>query len=136
MVGICLDRSFEMVVALLAIFKSGGAFVPLDPNYPAERLSFMLHDAAVRVIVTRQSLLDRLPNHSAPRVCLDRDSEEIARQSMENPVGLAEAVHRNSAYVIYTSGSTGKPKGVMIEHGSLANALAGNGQTPLICLYP
>jgi amino acid adenylation domain-containing protein/thioester reductase-like protein len=128
LVGICVERSLEMVVGLLGILKAGGAYVPLDPDYPAERLSFMLQDAQVAVLVTEQGLLHRLPDHPAPRVCLDRDEGLIAQY----PLGDLPwaGARENLAYVIYTSGSTGKPKGVMIEHGSLANALLAMGKRP------
>ncbi len=113
LVGICLNRSIEMVVGLLGILKAGGAYVPLDPAYPPERLSFMLEDAAVSVLLTEESLLERLPAHTA-EVCLDRDWQKIAQHRCENAENRAGA--ENLAYVIYTSGSTGRPKGVLVTH--------------------
>jgi amino acid adenylation domain-containing protein len=130
MVGVCLERSIEMIVALLGILKAGGGYVPLDPEYPKERLRFMLDDTRIPVLLTQQKLIEKLPACSARTVCLDRDREEIASESKENPEN--EATTENLAYVIYTSGSTGKPKGVMIEHGSTAAFLfwAHNTYTP------
>jgi amino acid adenylation domain-containing protein len=122
LVGVYLDRSKEMVVALLAALKAGGAYVPLDPTYPAERLAFVLEDARVRVIVTRCHLRDRLPPSAAQLVCVDAESAAIARAGDSNPVG--GAAPDNLAYVLYTSGSTGRPKGVAVEHHSLAGFIA------------
>jgi amino acid adenylation domain-containing protein len=122
LVGICVERSLEMVIGLLAILKAGGAYLPIDPTYPRERLSFMLTDANVSGLLTQQSLLNTLPSHSGPRICLDSDWELIAKESKENPTSGATA--ENLAYVIYTSGSTGKPKGVMIRHRGLVNYLS------------
>lgn len=118
-VGICMERSLEMVIGLLGILKAGGAYVALDPDYPAERLKFMVDDSSIAVLVTQSGLLERLPG-SARVVCIDREMVEIARESGED-IGLP--LHpKNIAYVIYTSGSTGKPKGVAIQHDS-ANVL-------------
>src|SRR6185295_2433269 len=122
-VGICLERGPEMVAAALAVLKAGGAYVPLDPAYPAERLAFMLADAAVPVLVTQESLRAALPaGDGVTVVSVDGDGERIAPESAENPERGARPDHL--AYVIYTSGSTGTPKGVLVEHGSLANLLA------------
>ncbi|MFN6441574.1 MAG: amino acid adenylation domain-containing protein [Nostoc sp. DedSLP01] len=119
LIGICVERSLEMVVGLLAILKAGGAYVPLDPEYPTARLRFMLEDAQVPVLLTQQSLLDRLPEQKAHIVCLDTDAPVISRFSQDNPVAEAQAT--NLAYMIYTSGSTGQPKGVLIGHKGLLN---------------
>jgi amino acid adenylation domain-containing protein len=119
LVGICVERSLEMIVGLLGILKAGGAYVPLDPAYPLERLAFMLEDSTVPVLLTQQRLVDKLPQHKAQVVCLDTQWEVIAQYSSEN---IACGVNAsNLAYVIYTSGSTGKPKGVTIQHRSLVN---------------
>ncbi|MBA3354610.1 MAG: amino acid adenylation domain-containing protein [Pyrinomonadaceae bacterium] len=118
-VGICMERSTEMLVGLLGILKVGAAYVPLDPVYPQERLRFMLVDAAVPVLLTQRRLLEAMPELPADFVCLDSDWETIATESSENPESGARA--QNLAYVIYTSGSTGKPKGVLIEHRALVN---------------
>lgn len=116
LVGICMERSLEMVVGFLGIFKEGGAYVPLDPSYPKERLAFMLADANIQVLLTQQYLKNSLPEHAAQVICLDMDGEEI--NGANNPASAVTA--DNLAYVIYTSGSTGTPKGVMIQHGSLS----------------
>ncbi|HEU4964900.1 MAG TPA: amino acid adenylation domain-containing protein, partial [Bacilli bacterium] len=113
LVGVCLDRSLEMVVSLLAVLKAGGAYVPLDPTYPEERIAFVLEDAAVDALVTAEPYLDKAPS-DLTTICVDRDAAQIAEQSGDN---LNVDVHAdNLAYVIYTSGSTGKPKGVLIPH--------------------
>ncbi|MCE7984892.1 MAG: amino acid adenylation domain-containing protein [Caldilinea sp. CFX5] len=121
LVGVCLERTPELVVAILAVLKAGGAYVPLDPSYPPERLNFMVADAAVRVLITQQSLGDRLPIN-APLLYLDEAWDLIARQPDHNPAVAVQP--DNLAYVIYTSGSTGKPKGTLIEHRGLSNYLA------------
>src|SRR6267142_4929063 len=120
-VGLCLERSAEMVVSLLGVLKAGGAYVPLEPSYPGERLSYMLEDAQAAVLVTSEEWLERLEGSPGRRVCLDRDWEEIARQSKAN---LGVSIDGgNLAYVIYTSGSTGRPKGAMNSHAGIANRL-------------
>jgi amino acid adenylation domain-containing protein len=121
-VGLCLERSPELVVGLLGILKAGGAYVPLDPEYPHERLTFMLADSQVPVLVTREELADQLPATSTQLLCLDSDARAVAAESPENPERVACAEHL--AYVLYTSGSTGRPKGVMVEHRGLVNYLS------------
>ena len=121
-VGLCVERSPEMVVGLLGILKAGAAYLPLDPNYPRERLAFMLSDAGAPVLVTQQALLERLPvpaqgsaaQPGATIVRLDADWPLIARQPATAPAVPLDP--RNPAYVIYTSGSTGTPKAVVVEH--------------------
>jgi amino acid adenylation domain-containing protein len=114
-VGICLERGAEMVVAMLAVLKAGAAYVPLEPDYPAERLAFMLADAGVEVLVTQDSLRGALPAAEGVRmVRVDGDAARIAEERAENPA--IETGPRSLAHVIYTSGSTGTPKGVGIEH--------------------
>jgi len=113
-VGLCLERSLDMVIALLAILKSGGAYLPLDPGYPAERISFMVEDAQVQVALTQSSLMARLTSSIKHVLCLDRDGRLLESKSKANPVVLVG--ESDLAYIIYTSGSTGKAKGVMIEH--------------------
>ncbi|NET12210.1 MAG: amino acid adenylation domain-containing protein, partial [Okeania sp. SIO1H6] len=122
LVGICINRSPEMIVGLLGILKAGGAYVPIDPSYPTERLAYMLQDAAMPVLLTSESVLPSLPEHSAQVICLDTNWDTIANQSIENPV--IEVTPDNLAYVIYTSGSTGKPKGTMIIHRGVVNYLS------------
>jgi amino acid adenylation domain-containing protein len=121
LVGIYVERSFEMVVGLLGILKAGGAYVPLDPTYPQERLAFMLADAEVRVLLTQKELILNLPRNEAHVLCLDADGQPFEQESKENVHSGVTA--DNLAYVIYTSGSTGQPKGVMIEQKSLVNYL-------------
>ena len=129
-VGICVGRTLEMAIGVLAILKAGGAFVPLDATYPKERLAFMLEDSKVSLLLTQKSLAGGLPKHSAFEVYLDEGWESFATESGENPAPLAG--EQNLAYVIYTSGSTGKPNAVMITHRSLTNfALAINEQLAL-----
>ena len=120
-VAICLDRSLEMVVGVLAILKAGGAYVPLDSSYPKQRLSSMLENAAAPVLVTEQRMVDRLPEHDARAVYLDSQWAAIADESQENPAGVTSG--ENLCYVIHTSGSTGKPKGVAMPHRALANMI-------------
>ena len=114
LVGICLERSLDMLVGLLGILKAGGAYVPLDPAYPEDRLSYMVNDAQVSIVVTLEKWKSLITQQSFTRVCLDSQSETIAQQTTDNLDVLID--DNNLAYVIYTSGSTGKPKGVLIEH--------------------
>jgi amino acid adenylation domain-containing protein len=118
-VGLCVERSLDMVVGLLGILKAGGAYLPLDPSYPTERLSFMLLDAHAPVLVTQRALAARLATQGAQLVCLDADAAIFARQRVVDP--LSEVAIDDLAYIIYTSGSTGWPKGVKITHKSLLN---------------
>jgi amino acid adenylation domain-containing protein/thioester reductase-like protein len=121
LVGICLDRSLNLLIGLLGILKAGGAYVPLDPAYPQERLGLILEDSHLGVLLTQKNLLEQLPKHQAQVVCIDADEEIIAQHSKENPnTGVTP---ENLAYILYTSGSTGKPKGVQIEHRSVVNFL-------------
>ncbi len=125
LVGICVERSPEMVVGLLGILKAGGAYVPLDPSYPRQRLAFMLQDAGVAALLTQSQLLDRLPPTTARVICLDRDWTEIGAQPSDNPDSPGSPVRAdNLAYVIYTSGSTGQPKGVQAPHQAAVNRFA------------
>ena len=119
LVGICVERSVEMMMGLLGILKAGGAYVPLDPNYPPSRLSYMLADSGVEVLLTNRSLLESLPQNQVRVVCLDTDLVETKQYSQENLD--VEVGADNLAYVIYTSGSTGQPKGVAIEQKSICN---------------
>jgi len=121
-VGLYVERSLRMMVGLLGIQKSGAAYVPLDPSYPAERLRLTLDDAQVAVLVTEQALLAAMPEHGAEVVCLDTDWEKIAAESPANPV--SGATPEDLVYVIFTSGSTGRPKGVQVPHRAVVNLLS------------
>ncbi|MET0396796.1 MAG: amino acid adenylation domain-containing protein, partial [Longimicrobiaceae bacterium] len=120
-VGVCAERSLELVVALLGTLEAGAAYVPLDPSYPAERLAYMLEDSGVPVLLTQERLLERIPAHGARVVCLDRGAGVFAAESAE-PLPL-RADADSLAYVIYTSGSTGRPKGAMNAHRGIVNRL-------------
>ena len=144
-VGICIDRSIEMVIGVLGVLKAGGAYLPLDPTYPAERLAFMIEDARIPLLLTQKQFINTLPLQensllssadSRPSeirnpkseinnpqvICLDSDWKTIAAESQEKPAINITA--DNLAYVIYTSGSTGKPKGVAVTHRGLGNVSA------------
>ena len=121
LVGICMERSVEMIVSLVAVLKAGGAYVPLDPEYPRERLSFMLADAAARVLLTQERLRGLVADSEARVVCVDSECEAIASEPTENP--RSSVNDQNLAYVIYTSGSTGLPKGVALQHRPLFNLI-------------
>lgn len=123
LVGICVERSLEMIVGLLGILKAGGAYVPLDPAYPQERLAFMLEDTQTPVLLTQKRIVQSLPKHSAKVVCLDADGRLIAQEKEENPLCGVKA--SNLAYVMYTSGSTGRPKGVSIIHRGVVRLACG-----------
>jgi len=123
LVAICLDRSTEMLVAILGTIKAGGAYVPLDPAAPHDRLSYMLGDTRASVLITHERYLHLLSANEIPTICLDRDSKIIEQELREN---LAEgAGPGNLVYVMYTSGSTGQPKGVAVEHRQLVNYVNG-----------
>ncbi len=119
-VGICLEPGIERVVAMLGALKAGGAYLPLDPDYPGERLAWMLEDAGARVLVTRGGMADGLSaDEDRAMVLLDADRDRIAAESAEAPTVAIDP--ENLAYVVYTSGSTGRPKGVMVSHAALLN---------------
>ncbi len=122
LVGVYAERSIDMIVGWLGTLKAGGAYVPIDTAYPRERLSFTIDDARLTVLLTQESLLEKLPPVKCHVVCLDGDWPDLAGASGDKPHRATTS--NNLAYVIYTSGSTGRPKGVMIEHRSLANLLA------------
>jgi len=118
-VGICMDRSAEMVVNLLGILKAGGAYVPLDPSFPRERLSLMISDSGLSAIVTCRRMIEALPFDRGRLFCFDTSRDGIWQESNENPSSMV--CPGNLAYVIYTSGSTGRPKGVMVSHRNVVN---------------
>ncbi|MEM7200889.1 MAG: amino acid adenylation domain-containing protein [Planctomycetota bacterium] len=128
LVGICLERSLDMLVGLLGILKAGAAYVPLDPAYPAERIAIIAEDADLQLVVTERGLVDRLPKVGARLVALDADADAIAEHpetALADPAGAEDL-----AYVIFTSGSTGRPKGVQIEHRALVNFLSAMAERP------
>ncbi|MHC5933184.1 non-ribosomal peptide synthetase [Nostoc sp.] len=127
LVGLCVERSLEMVVGVLGILKAGGAYVPLDYAYPEERLAFMLQDAQVSVLLTQEKLKSGLPKHQAEIICLDTNWQSID-YGLDNPTNSVTS--NNLAYIIYTSGSTGQPKGVQIQHRSAVNLLNAIAQEP------
>ena len=121
LVGLCVERSLDMVIGLLGIHKAGGAYVPLDPSSPLERLAFMLEDANANVLVTWHTIAALLPTSNVRLLCLDSDASTIAQQPTDEPV--CDVTPDDLAYVIYTSGSTGRPKGVQITHNNLLNLI-------------
>lgn len=132
LVGVLMERSLEMVISVLGILKAGAAYLPLDPAYPSQRLSFMLQDAKASLVLTQQRLREVLTEQKAQFVRIDADWKDISAESAENPHSDASA--DNLAYVIYTSGSTGRPKGVAMTHRALSNLLGWQlRQTPLGC---
>ncbi len=122
LVGVFVERSLEMMVAVLAIHKAGGAYVPLDPAYPRDRVGYMVEDSRVALVLTQERLATRIPAGTV-RVLLDGDWSAIEREATDDLDGGATGA--DLAYVIYTSGSTGKPKGVMVEHRNVASFFAG-----------
>src|SRR5439155_13360490 len=129
LVGLCMERCIEMVVALLSVLKAGGAYVPLDPTYPQARLAYLLADAQPLLLLTLQQIQENvLPLFEGKVFCLDRDWELVQGEPTENlgtcSCGVGHTCRRdpaNPAYLIYTSGSTGRPKGVLVEHQQLFN---------------
>lgn len=118
-VGLCVERSIEMVVGILAILKAGGAYLPIDPSYPKERIAFMLEDAQAPLLLTQARLRESLPELQATVICIDSETERIS-EAAENP--KFRTVPENLAYVIYTSGSTGRPKGVAVTHANAVHS--------------
>lgn len=121
LVGVSMHRTPLMVIALLGVWKAGAAYVPLDPNYPVDRLTFMVDDAAMQILLTEASVAPLYPDAGDRLMCLDQGWQEVARENREN--FACGATPENLAYVIYTSGSTGNPKGALIEHRGLVNYL-------------
>jgi amino acid adenylation domain-containing protein len=117
LVGLCVERSIEVIIGIFGILKAGGAYVPLDPTYPQERLAFMLEDTNLKVVLTKTEWIEILPVITASVILLDADWQKIEQQSQQNPV--CDVTPENLAYLIYTSGSTGKPKGVQMPHASV-----------------
>ena len=128
LVGIFMNRSEHLIIALLAVMKAGGSYVPLDPIYPAERIALMVEDSHLSWVLTQSSLVPQLPVSAAKALCLDQIVSVLEQQSLTNPKPLGSA--EDVAYTIYTSGSTGKPKGVQIQHRALVNFLWSMKQRP------
>ena len=122
LVGICVERSLEMIICVLGVLKAGGAYVPFDPAYPEERLGFMMEDSGTTLLLTQKSLFGMLPANKAQVVCVDQVWEEIEKEHAENPPVTTSP--ENLAYVLYTSGSTGRPKGVAMQHRPLCNLIS------------
>ncbi|HEU0078824.1 MAG TPA: amino acid adenylation domain-containing protein, partial [Longimicrobiaceae bacterium] len=120
-VGVCMEPAPERLVAVLAVLGAGGAYLPLDPGLPAERLAFLLRDASVALVLTQEALAGRLRGHPVETLCVDAEGERIGRQREEAPATGVDP--RNLAYVIYTSGSTGQPKGVLVPHLGVCNTI-------------
>jgi amino acid adenylation domain-containing protein len=121
LVGICMERSIDMIVSLLGILKAGGAYIPLDPAYPKDRLAYMIEDSQMAMLVTQSSIKEMTSEYGVKSICVDTEWPQISVQSGENP--QADVKPDNLAYIIYTSGSTGKPKGVQIIHKAVVNFL-------------
>jgi len=131
LVGLAVERSFDMMVGLLGILKAGGAYVPLDPEYPAERLAYMLEQSRLPILLTQERLLGKLPKTTAQVLALDRDLPALPETAAEAAGALESGVTpENLAYILYTSGSTGKPKGVQIPHRAVVNFLASMSRRP------
>jgi thioester reductase-like protein/amino acid adenylation domain-containing protein len=129
LIGIYMDRSLDMIIGLLAVLKAGAAYVPLDPTHPQARLTFMIQDAQLGILLTQQHQIKKLPlSTNIKAVCLDTGWDDIAQHSTANLT--TEVAPDNLAYTIYTSGSTGRPKGVQIAHRSIVNFLNSMAQTP------
>ena len=120
LVGICVERSLDMIIGILGILKAGGAYVPIDPSYPQERVAWILENTQTPILLTQQPLVEKLPAPQARVICLDSEWEVIAHQNQDNPT--LQITPSDLAYIIYTSGSTGKPKGVQITHRNLVHS--------------
>jgi len=123
LVGICIERSLDMIVGLLGILKAGGAYVPLDPSYPQDRIEYMLNDSQIKILLTQQELMEKLTIKELVVVCVDSDWVQINQESQEMLVSNASST--SIAYINYTSGSTGKPKGVKTLHRGITRLLFG-----------
>ncbi len=128
LIGVCINRSLDMIVALYAILKAGGAYVPLDPAFPRDRIAFMLEDTGLKLILTEEKVADQLPDHDSRKIRVDTSRATIKDEPECNPD--TKISPENSAYVIYTSGSTGKPKGVQVPHKAIVNFLLSMSKKP------
>jgi amino acid adenylation domain-containing protein len=127
LIGLCVERSMEMIVGIFAILKAGAAYVPLDPDYPNERLSYIIEDAALKTIITQNDVLARCPISHDKALCLDSENilDQLSKCSSSDFIPKDLGLDPNKlAYVIYTSGSTGRPKGTLVEHGGLCNLVS------------
>ncbi len=117
-VGLCLERSIDLLVGILGILKAGGAYIPLDPHFPNDRLQFILEDSTAPILITTQALTENLPSYSGQRVLIDTDAQQIAQQEQHNlNISINDS---NIIYVLYTSGTTGKPKGCLVTHANVS----------------
>lgn len=120
-VGLYMERSLEAIVGILGVLKAGAAYVPLDPAYPRERIGFVIEDAEIGFLITKQGMIQNLPDCRAATICIDTEWEKIMSDELSAPPNVAQP--ENLAYVIYTSGSTGKPKGVLVSHADVVRLL-------------
>ena len=128
-VGVCLERSFEMVVSVLGVLKAGCCYLPMDPSFPDERISYMYEDSGAKVLISQSSLRDKLGHFTGATIVLtDLDKDRIGRNSTEKPEIIID--NQSLAYIIYTSGSTGKPKGVKVPHEGVVNLIGSMTKAP------
>ena len=130
LVAVFMDRSIEMVVSLLAVMRAGGAYIPLDPAFPSERLKWVFEDAQPLLTITQQHLATRLENIPTPTLCIDSIDEKLAIDDTVSNIAFPDIDPENAAYVIFTSGSSGRPKGVLVQHQALLNFLLSMASTP------
>ena len=124
-VGLCLERSLDLVVGIFGVLKAGAAYVPLDPQYPRERLQYMLEDSNAQLLLAHKVLIDKLTDYKGATLSLDEQWEQISHEDEANLTTVTSDLD-NVAYVIYTSGSTGKPKGVMVTHRNVRATVRGH----------
>ncbi|PZU94481.1 MAG: non-ribosomal peptide synthetase [Pseudanabaena sp.] len=130
LIGICIERSLDMLVGLLGILKAGATYVPIDPSYPRDRIEYMLSDSQAKILITQQSVINQIPAYTGLIICLDGEQHKLSQSPNHNP---QIAIDSNQlAYVIYTSGSTGKPKGVQVLHKGVTNFLLSMQNTPIL----